>query len=71
MLAQVVGMEHNHHHVYVQKVILWTDHKTLVSHFAEASGISFQKTTVPTAAASTLWLQDIYYKPGKDPLPNQ
>ena len=54
LLAQVFGMEHNHHHVYVQKVILWTDHKPLVSHFAEAPGISFQKTTVPTAAASTL-----------------
>ena len=29
--AQVFGMEHNHHCVYGQKVILWTDHKTLVS----------------------------------------
>ena len=31
LLAQVFGMEHNHHHVYVQKVILWTYHKLLVS----------------------------------------
>ena len=31
LLAQVFGMEHNHHHVYVRKVILWTDHKLLVS----------------------------------------
>ena len=29
LLAQVFGMEHNHHHVYVQKVILWTDHNHL------------------------------------------
>ena len=31
LLAQVFGMEHNHHHVYVWKVILWADHKLLVS----------------------------------------
>ena len=31
LLAQVFGIEHNHHHVYVQKVILWTDHKLVVS----------------------------------------
>ena len=31
LLAQVFGMEYNHHHVYIQKVILWTDHKPLVS----------------------------------------
>ena len=31
LLAQVFGMEHNHHHVYVRKVILWTDQKLLVS----------------------------------------
>ena len=29
--AQVFRMEHNHHHVYVRKVILYTDHKLLVS----------------------------------------
>ena len=31
LLAQVFNMEHNHHHVYVRKVILWTYHKQLVS----------------------------------------
>ena len=31
LLAQVFGMQYNHHHVYIQKVILWTDHKPLVS----------------------------------------
>ena len=67
LLAQVFSMEHNHHHVHVQKVILWTDHKLLVS-------IS-QK---PLASVSKrlqcllLWLQQydckIYYKPGKEML---
>ena len=29
LLARVYRMEHNQHHVYVGKVILWTDHKLL------------------------------------------
>ena len=33
--------------------------QTISLHFAEAPGISFQKTTVPTAAASTIRLQDM------------
>ena len=33
--------------------------QTISLHFVEAPGISFQKTTVPTAAASTRWLRDI------------
>ena len=33
--------------------------QTISLHFAEAPGISFQKTTVPTAAASTIRLRDI------------
>ena len=61
-------MEHNHHpHVYVQKVILWTDHKPLVS-------IS-QKPLAPVFKRLEhllLWLQqydcEIYYKPGKEML---
>ena len=31
ILAHVFGMEHNHNYVYGRKVILWTDHKPLVS----------------------------------------
>ena len=30
--------------------------QTISLHFAEASGISFQETTAPTVAASTIWL---------------
>ena len=33
--------------------------QTISLHFAEAPGTSFQKTTVPTAAASTIRLRDI------------
>ena len=33
--------------------------QTISLHFAEAPGISFQKTIVPTAVASTIWLRDI------------
>ena len=31
LLAQVFGMEDNHNYVYGRKVILWTDHKPLIS----------------------------------------
>ena len=31
LLAQVFGLEHNHQYVYGRKVILYTDHKPLVS----------------------------------------
>ena len=31
LLAQLFGMEHNHQYVYSRKVILWPDHKPLVS----------------------------------------
>ena len=54
LLAQVFGMEDNHHHVYVQKIILWTDHKPFSLHFTEARAITFQEATAPTVAASTI-----------------
>ncbi len=31
LLAQVFGLERNHHYVYGRKIILWTDHKPLVA----------------------------------------
>ena len=33
--------------------------QTISLHFAEAPGISFQRTIVPTTVASTIWLRDI------------
>ena len=67
LLAQVCGMEHNHHHVYVQTVILWTDHKPLVSILQKPLASVFKRL-------QCLLLQfqqydcDIYYKPGKEML---
>ena len=51
LLAQVFGMEHNHHYVYGRKVILWTDHKLLV-YFSEAPGVCTQETTAFAIATS-------------------
>ena len=67
LLAQVFGMEHNHHHVYVQKVILWTDHKPLVSISQKPLASVFKRLR-----CLLLQLQQydckIYYKPGKEML---
>ena len=49
-------MEHNHYHVYVREGHPLDISQTISLHFAEASGISFQETTAPTVAASTIWL---------------
>ena len=53
-------MEHNHHQVYVQKVILWADHKPLVS-ISQKPWHQFSKhySAYSTAVASTIWLRDI------------
>ena len=67
LLAQVFGMEHNHHHVYVQKVILWTDLKPLVSISQKPLASVFKRLR-----CLLLWLQqydcEVYYKPGKEML---
>ena len=67
LLAQVFGMEHNHHHLYVRKVILWTDHKLLVS-------ISWKPLASVFKRLERLLLRlqqydcEIRYKPGKEML---
>ena len=67
LLAQVFGMEDNHHHVYVQKVILWTYHKLLVSILQKPLASVFKRLQ-----SLLLRLQqydcEIYYKPGKEML---
>ena len=67
LLAQVFSMEHNHHHVYVQKVILWTDHKLLVSILWKPPALVFKRLH-----RLLMWLQqydcEIRYKPGKEML---
>ena len=57
LLAQVFGMDHNHHHDCVCSEGHPLDRSQTISlHFMEASGISFQETTAPTVTASTIWL---------------
>ena len=60
-------MDDNHHHVYVQKVILWTDHKPLVSILQKPLASVFKGLQ-----CLLLRLQQydckIYYKPGKEML---
>ena len=67
LLAQLFGMEDNHHHVYVQNVILWKDHKPLVSISQKPLASVFKRLQ-----CLLLWLQqydcEIYYTPGKEML---
>lgn len=65
LLAQVFGMEHNHQYVYGRKVILWTDHKPLVS-------ITQKPLTAAPKRLQRLLLRlqqydyEIRYKPGRE-----
>ena len=65
LLAQVFGMDHNHHHVYVRKVILWTDHKLLVTISSKPLASVFKRLQ-----RLLLRLQkfdcEIRYQPGKE-----
>ena len=67
LLAQVFGMEDNHHHVYVQKVTLWTDQKPLVS-ISEKPMASVFKRLQCLLLRLQQYDCDIYYKPGKEML---
>ena len=63
LLAQVYGLEHNHQYVFGRKVILWTDHKPLVS-------ISTKPLSLVPKRLQRLLLRmqhydaEIHYKPG-------
>ena len=60
-------MEHNHHHVYVQKVILWTDHKLLVS-ISQKPLASVFKRLQQLLLRLQQYDCEISYKPGKEVL---
>ena len=66
LLAQVFGMEHNHHHVYVQRVILWSSSQTVSTSQKPLASV------VKRLRCLLLRLQqydcEIYYKPGKEML---
>ena len=63
LLAQVYGLEHNHQYVFGRKVILWTDHKPLIS-------ISTKPLSSAPKRLQRLLLRmqhydvEIHYKPG-------
>ena len=65
LLAQVVGLEHNHHYTFARRVILWTDHKPLIS-------INKKPLTSAPKRLQRLLLRlqqydvDLRYKPGSE-----
>ena len=65
LLAQVFGLERNHHYVYGRKIKLWTDHKPLVN-------ITRKPMTAAPKRLQNLLLRlshydvEIFYKPGKE-----
>ena len=67
LLAPVFGVDHNHHHVYVRKVILWTDHKLLVS-ISWKPLVSVFKTLQHLLLRLQQFDCEIRYKPGKEML---
>lgn len=60
-------MEHNHHHVYVRKVILWTHHKLLVS-ILQKPLVSVFKRLQHLLLRLQQYDCEIRYKPGKETL---
>ena len=60
-------MEHNHHHVYVRKVILWTYHKLLVS-ILQKPLVSVFKRLQHLLLRLQQYDCEICYKPGKETL---
>ena len=55
LLAQVFGLEHNHQYVYGRRVILYTDHKPLVS-----------ISSKPLASAPKRLQRLLRYRPGRE-----
>ena len=67
LLAQVFGLEHNHMYTYGRKVILWTDHKPLVS-ISRKPLSQAPKRLQRLLLALHKYDVDIRYKPGKEML---
>ena len=64
---RLFGMEHNHQHVYVRKVILWTYHKLLVS-ILQKPLVSVFKTLQHLLLRLQQYDCEIRYKTGKETL---
>ena len=64
---RLFGIEHNHHHVYVRKVILWTYHKLLVS-ILQKPLVSVFKRLQHLLLRLQQYDCEIRHKPGKETL---
>ena len=65
LLAQVFGLERNHQYVYGRKVILWTDHKPLVT-ITRKPLASTPKRLQRLLLRMQQYNVEIFYKPGKE-----
>eukprot|EP00057_Strongylocentrotus_purpuratus_P010216 XP_011664690.1 PREDICTED: uncharacterized protein K02A2.6-like [Strongylocentrotus purpuratus] len=65
LLAQVFGLERNHQYVYGRKVILWTDHKPLVT-ITRKPLASTPKRLQRLLLRMQQYNVEIFYKPGRE-----
>ena len=65
LLAQVFGLEHNHHYTFGRRVILWTDHKPLVSIYKKPL-VSAPKRLQRLLLRLQQYDVDLKYKPGSE-----
>ena len=65
LLAQVFGLEHNHHYTFGGRVILWTDHKPLVSIYKKPLA-SVPKRLQRLLLRLQQYDVDLKYKPGSE-----
>ena len=63
LLAQVFGLEHNHHYTYGRRVTLWTDHKPLVTIYKKPLA-SAPKRLQRLLLRLQQYDVDLKYKPG-------
>ena len=65
LLAQVFGLEHNHHYTFGRRVILWIDHKPLVSIYKKPLA-SAPKRLQRLLLRLQQYDVDLKYKPGSE-----
>ena len=65
LLAQVFGLEHNHHYMFGRRVTLWTDHKPLVSIYKKPL-VSAPKRLQRLLLRLQQYDVDLKYKPGSE-----
>ena len=68
LLAQVFGLEHNHHYTYGRRVTLWTDHKPLVTIYKKPLA-SAPKRLQRLLLRLQQYDVDLKYKPGPQNVP--